>query len=217
MLQDDGGLGDVARQLRQALLNNDRLRATEVIDRLSGRHELHDLLESLLIPALEGIGIGWEQGEVALSQVYLSGRICEDLLDRLLPEKRREQGDQPPMAIAALEDFHLLGKRIVLATLRAAGYRLHDYGSIKVDSLARKVAEDQVEIILVSTLMLSSALRVRHLRELLDTGPQPVRVVVGGAPFRLDPKLWQEVGADAGCRTASEAIGAVRDLIGGRS
>jgi methanogenic corrinoid protein MtbC1 len=213
---DSNSLGDAPKKLRQALLDNDRLTAAEVILRLSERLKLHDLLERLLVPALESIGDGWEQGEVALSQVYLSGRICEDLLDRLLPEKRSDQNHQPAMAIAALEDYHLLGKRIVVATLRAAGYQLIDYGSIKADALARKVVEDHVEILLVSTLMLASALRVRHLRSLLDAGTQPVRVVVGGAPFRLDSRLWQEVDADVGCRTASEAIGIVRDLIGGR-
>ena len=41
-------------------------------------------MEKLVVPALERIGAGWEQGRVALSQVYMSGRICEELVDTLL-------------------------------------------------------------------------------------------------------------------------------------
>ena len=38
-----------------------------------------------------------------------------------------------------------------------------------------------------------------------------VRVIVGGAPFLFDDKLWREVGADAMGRNAAEAVA----LVGG--
>jgi methanogenic corrinoid protein MtbC1 len=63
-----------------------------------------------------------------------------------------------------------------------------------------------LRVLLVSTLMLRAALQVRHLVRLLQSAGSPVRVVVGGAPFRLDPGLWKEVGADAMGFTASDAL-----------
>ena len=38
---------------------------------------------------------------------------------------------------------------------------------------------------------------------------------VGGAPFRLDTGLWQEVGADATGRNSAEAIALVDRFTGG--
>jgi methanogenic corrinoid protein MtbC1 len=41
-----------------------------------------------------------------------------------------------------------------------------------------------------------------------------VKVVVGGAPFRLDDQLWKEVGADAMGREASEALDIIAKMMG---
>jgi methanogenic corrinoid protein MtbC1 len=40
-----------------------------------------------------------------------------------------------------------------------------------------------------------------------------VRIAVGGAPFLLDPELWCEVGADAGGRSAADAVTILRGWL----
>ena len=80
--------------------------------------------------------------------------------------------------------------------------------------LVCKIQEDCIEILLVSTLMLASALRLRELRAQLDSQGIAVKIIVGGAPFRFDPNLWREVGADATSNTASGAIEIIKEMIG---
>ncbi len=118
----------------------------------------------------------------------------------------------PPMAVATLEDSHLLGKRLLSSVLRSSGYHFHDYGQQNLENLVSKVQFDGIRILLVSTLMLSSALRVKELRRRLDKQGLQVKIVVGGAPFRFDQALWREVGADATSPTATGALAIVRRL-----
>ncbi|RWX44604.1 B12 binding domain-containing protein [Candidatus Electrothrix aarhusensis] len=73
----------------------------------------------------------------------------------------------------------------------------------------QKVCEDSIKVILISTLMLRSALRVKQVKQLLEQAGSSVKIIVGGAPYRFDPLLWQEVGADAMGANAAEAIEAV--------
>ena len=110
------------------------------------------------------------------------------------------------MAIAALEDSHALGKRLVRSALLAAGYSVKDYGhGIGADALAARVVREQIDILLISTLMLRSALQIgRVVSALRKTRPQ-TKILVGGAPFLFDAQLWRETGADAVGRNASEA------------
>jgi methanogenic corrinoid protein MtbC1 len=201
------------KQLVLAFLSVDRLAVKEILTQPYPVHNSIQLVEKLVVPALEAIGSGWESGQYSLSQVYMSGRVCEELVDFILPPSDKSRTTQPKMAIAILEDYHVLGKRIVYSVLRASGFELENYGRMGVEELVHRVRQDQVKILLISVLMLPSALRVRQLRQRLDDENIAVKIAVGGAPFRFDPQLWREVGADAMGSTATEAVEIVNRII----
>lgn len=208
---------DFLGQLEQALLSLDRLAARQVLEAADKQLSSVQFVELIVVPVLEKIGKAWEEGQLALSQIYMAGRICEELVDTILPAGSHQRKGQPRMAVAVLEDYHLLGKRVVYSLLRASGYALQDYGRVTVDQLVQRVDLDQIELLLISTLMLPSALRVRELRDQLDGGRDAVKIIVGGAPFRFDRQLWQEVGADAMGSRASEAVSLIEKVMGGQA
>jgi len=196
-----------------ALLAIDQVKAKGIIAELAPSYTPLQLLEGLVAPALNHIGAAWEQGHIALSQVYMSGRICEDLVNELLPQSVSPQKNKPKMAIAVLEDYHLLGKRIVYAHLRSCGFELIDLGhGISAEALADLVIKDKIEILLISTLMLRAALKVKQVKEKLEAAGSKTKIIVGGAPFLLDPQLWQNVRADAMGRDAAEAASIILKL-----
>ena len=201
-----------------ALLALDRIRAGELLDAAAAEQMPLPAVETLIRPALERIGALWEKGHCALSQVYMSRRVYEELVDALLGHTETAKLTAPGaarLALAVLEDHHLLGKQIVRTVLRAAGWPVLDYGRRTVDELVSQVRDDRVDIVLISTLMLPAALRVREVvTQLRQESPQ-TRVVVGGAPFRFDPELWKEVGADAMGMNAADAIAIIHRLTGG--
>ncbi len=199
----------------QALLSLDRLTAWKILQTDEGRPI--QMVEEIVVPVLERIGEGWNQGRIALSQVYMSGRICEEIVDSFLPGEALERKHQPSMAIAVLEDFHLLGKRIVYSALRACGYELKDYGRATTDELVDRVIDNHVKILLVSALMLPSALKVKTLVTKLKQTGADVKVIVGGAPFLFDNHLWKTVGADAMGKNATEAIKIIDGMTGDSS
>jgi len=205
---------DTTSEFERALLSLDRVAARNILTS-DGFETPIQRVEKLVVPALERIGTDWEQGTVALSQVYMSGRICEELVDAILPPGDPGRKNQPKTAIAALQDYHLLGKRIVYSVLRASGFDLLDYGRVEVNDLVRRARDDRIEVLLISVLMLPSALRVKDVRAKLQASGSDVKIAVGGAPFRLDDQLWQEVGADAMGRDASEAIEIMSQFAGG--
>lgn len=199
--------------LENALVSVDRVRAVRIVRDSCVTGSPFMCLETLIVPALEEVGRRWETGEVALSQVYMSGRICEEIVDTMLPAGDPRRVDQPKMAIVVLEDHHTLGKRIVLSVLRAGGYEVTDYGyGVSVDQLVDQVTRDNVIILLISTLMLPAAIRskeaITRIRKILPG----TKIIVGGAPFIFDPLLWKEVGADAMGHAASETLELVRRM-----
>ena len=164
------------------------------------------MLELLTMGALERIGLGWEDGRLSLSQVYMSGVICEDLIEHYVPKCKASYKTKPKMAIAVLQDHHALGKRIVYSVLRAGGYNIFDFGQgLSADEIVEKTVNEDIEILLISTLMLPAALKVKNVVENLRKKGSSAKVIVGGAPFRLDEGLWQKVDAYADGKNGTEA------------
>ncbi len=206
----------IALEFEKALLQVNRMKAAEIFEKYCANGNGFDQLEQLAIQSLENIGAGWENGTVSLSQVYMSGVICEGLIDRYLPKLHATRKDDPRMAIGVLLDHHALGKRIVYSILRAGGFEIMDFGQgLSVEELVAKAIECRIEILLISTLMLPSALKVKAVKDQLAARGAAVRIVVGGAPFRLDTNLWQTVGADADGKNAANIIHTVEALMEG--
>lgn len=211
MDRPDAGL---AERFEAALLDADRSGAAALLGELPDASPA-EALELVVVPALQRLGERWEAGDLALSQIYLAGLICEELSDRLLPGPGG--GDDGPVlaGVAALEDQHVLGKRLVLGALRSSGVEVADLGQgLGPEALADRAMDRGVRVLLVSVLMLRSALRVKELVARLRARGSPMAVVVGGAPFRLDRELWREVGADAMGLHAAEAVRLVNAFSG---
>jgi methanogenic corrinoid protein MtbC1 len=201
----------ITQQLVDALLHIDDRRCRALLsDFVSGKSAPLPL-ETLVVPALESIGKAWEEGRISLSQVFMAGRICEKALGQILPAENSRRFERPKLAIGVLEDYHALGKRMVISALHSSGYRVQDYGhGLQARDLVTLAIRDEIDILLVSCLMLASALHVKDIVDGLKKAGSRTVVVVGGAPFRLDLQLWQETGAWAMGRSSAEAISIVQ-------
>lgn len=199
-----------------ALLQIDRIKAAEIFENIYKKKRNFESLEHMTVEALERIGVGWEDDQLSLSQVYMSGVICEELIEKYIPKCGSSYKKKPKIAIAVLQDHHALGKRIVYSVLRAGGYDLIDFGQgLSVEEIVEKTIEAEIDILLISTLMLPSALKVKNVVESLRKKGSSVKVVVGGAPFRLDSSMWQKVNADADGKNGTEVKKIIEKLTEG--
>lgn len=199
-------------EFERAILLMDKKAAEQIILDASAKSPPAEIASELVAEALNRIGNAWSDGKVALSQVYMGGVICEEIIDTILPPAHEKRVSHPPMAIAVFEDYHVLGKKIVYSTLRSAGFELQDWGNgVTVDSLINLIRERGTKIVLLSVLMLPAALHIARLVEALKgTG---VKVIVGGAPFRFDSSLVGKIGADGTGYNANDAIETVKRII----
>jgi methanogenic corrinoid protein MtbC1 len=164
-------------------------------------------LDNLVVPALRHIGAGSARGEIPLDELYLSAKLCADLVAENLAPGQMLRPDQPRTAIGVLEDSHLLGSQIVQAVLGAAGYEVSDWGArLSVADIAARAAAEGTQLMLVSVLMLRAALRVAELPAALAERGSLATLVVGGAPFRFDPELAAEVGIALVAREATDIL-----------
>lgn len=198
---------------QDALLQINRIRASALFAECYDSTQNMKDLERLTIASLEAIGQKWEDGSVSLAQIYMSGVISEELMEQYLPKAHEMRKNSPKLGIGVFMDEHALGKRIVYSILCAGGFEVIDFGQgLTIDEMLAKTLDNDINVLLISTLMLSSALRVKNLIEKLRENGYKGKVIVGGAPFRLDESLCSEVGADGSGKNASDAIAIIDTL-----
>jgi methanogenic corrinoid protein MtbC1 len=199
-------------KLKDALVEFDAVSAQVILTEQLKKNK--EQVPELITRVLSAIGDEWERGELALSQVYMSGTICEKLADELFKVEDAKIIGQPAIGIVTFNDYHSLGKKIVSSVLKSVGFRLTDLGSgLTPRMLVQKIASEDIHILLVSVLMLPSALKVKELKSLLAEANYNIKIMVGGAPFNFDNQLWQQVGADAMGKNPSDAVEILHNWI----
>lgn len=197
----------VQEKFEKAIIAYDKTSALSIFNEFMSCHESDTFVDQVMVSAMDHIGDQWEKGDLSLSQVYLSGKLCEEIVVAGIPLPAPSAENRAKIAIVTLEDHHVLGKRILGAMLRANGYSYTDYGlGVPAKKVIENVIADGTTILLVSVLMINSALKVKQVTDAFKTQNLPVKVLVGGAPFRFDSLLWQQVGADATGQTAAQGI-----------
>lgn len=150
---------------------------------------------------------------------YRNARILESALDALEPLIPETRGSERGTVVMgnAWQDFHDLGRRLVVIALRAAGFRVVDLGlSVKNEAFIEAALREKAKVIGVSALLLSTAKYIPLLKEqLLKRGHRDIKVIVGGAPFLVDPHLRDKFGADGVGRDPHDAVRLVRRIYAG--
>ena len=194
-------------EFEEALVNYEKTRAFSLFEKFVRENETAKFIDEIIVEILSSIGNKWHKGNLSLSQVYLSSKICEEIIAKLLPAQPTAPKNSRKTGIVTLEDHHILGKRIVSSTLRSSGFNLIDFGhGISVERMLEKIISEKPEILLISVLMYPSALKVKKLRDELLKNNIEIKILVGGAPFNFDKNLWEKVGADAMGRNATDAV-----------
>ncbi|MEZ7890708.1 MAG: cobalamin-dependent protein [Candidatus Wallbacteria bacterium] len=194
-------------EFMQALINYEKTQAYHLFEEYIRQNGPSKFIDDIIVSVLEEIGNNWDNGKFSLSQVYLSSQICEEFVNKILPGINNKNDNPFKIAIVTLEDHHTLGKKIVKSILQSCGFNIIDYGhGITSEKIIENVIRDNIKILLISVLMYPSALKIKTIKEKLSEKNLNIKILAGGAPFRLDQKLWQEVGADSAGHNASDAI-----------
>jgi len=206
----------------EAVYETDKTGALAVVAQaLSDGYSAEDIVFKLVIPAVESMMTRIEQDPDAnLAQHFMTAQIAADVTEAML-----EKFNTPPDIIgkvvigAAAGDLHTLGKRIVKGCLKSLMVDVVDLGiNVSAETFVEQALTHEAQVIAISAMMVHTATgengskKVRAL--LKEQGLEhKIKLVVGGAPYRFDPELYQKVGADAWAPDGVNAAKVIVQLI----
>lgn len=145
------------------------------------------VIDTLLMPAMEQVGMLFGAGKMFLPQVVKSARVMKRAVAVLTPYIERS-GEQPSakagrVLIATVKgDVHDIGKNIVSVVMACNGYEIRDLGVMVEPS--RIVDEAQAwpaDCICLSGLITPSLDEMAHVCEELERRGLRIPVIIGGA------------------------------------
>ena len=191
--------------------------AGEATRRLLESKEPMDVVDQVLIPALDRVGADFEAGKVFLPQLIQAAGAAQaafEVIRSRLSAQGGDQGGKGPIVLATVKgDIHDIGKNIVKVLLENYGYTVIDLGKdVPPEEVVRAAREHRAPLVGLSALMTTTLKSMADTIALLRTEGLPCRVVVGGAV--LTPDYAMQIGADFYARDAKQSVDVARQVIG---
>jgi methylmalonyl-CoA mutase cobalamin-binding domain/chain len=176
------------------------------------------VMQQGLAEAMLEIGRRWNAGDVFLPEVVAAAEIfrkCNDIVEpALIAAGGKTLGHKVLMATVK-GDLHDLGKNMVGAMMKTAGFEVHDLGKdVAAERIIEAVREMEPTILGLSSLLTTTVPEQRTVIQALEAAGLRgrVQVMVGGAPVTQE---WaSEIGADGFAPNAPEAVKTALQLAG---
>lgn len=203
---------DIVNELVELTRRGDRVSAAAAIAAWRDKHSDGNLIFAVMRPFLERIGEEWQQSTLSLAQAYVATRIAEDAINAQVATagagRKPEELKGPVIIGNAEDDFHALGRMMVALMLKADGWDVRDLGNdVSAEMFVDTAVRTGARVIGVSAMMHKTARNIVKIRRMLDERRLSgrIKLAVGGAVFKVDPGLADEVGGDATCPSAASA------------
>ena len=175
------------------------------------------LVEGHLIPALDKVGEGYEQGKVFLPQLLSAAQAAQSVFE-VIQASIAQKGGAPvkkgSLVIATVKgDIHDIGKNIVKTVLENYGYEVIDLGrDVPPETILQTVEAEHIRLVGLSALMTTTLPAMEETIHLLQTLPEPPAIMVGGAV--VTPEYARRMGADYYSRDARQSVEIAREVLG---
>lgn len=175
-----------------------------------------EILNQILMPAINEVGDLFEKGKYFLPQLISSAetmRLAIEYLEPMLAAGSAEK-EMPVIVIATVAgDIHDIGKNLVALMLRNHGFQVIDLGKdVAKETIIEAAKEHHAAIIALSALMTTTMQEMRHVVTYAREQGVDAQVIIGGAVITQD--YADEIGAQGYSKDAADAVRLAQRLLG---
>ena len=161
--------------------------------------DAQDLINNILIPALDNVGAGFESGKLFLPQLMRAADAagaCFEVIKETMKKKNTKTESKGRIILATVKgDVHDIGKNIVKTVLENYGYDVIDLGrDVDPDEVVKAQKEYNVKLVGLSALMTTTLPAMENTVKALKEAKADCKIMVGGAV--LTPEYAEKIGAD---------------------
>lgn len=190
--------------------------AVETEKLLKEKSEL-EIVNELLIPALDIVGEKYEKGELFLPQLIQAAETVKEAFEVLklsLLKNNSNSISKGKIILATVQgDIHDIGKNIVKVILENYGYDVVDLGKdVPVQKVVDEAIKNDIKLVGLSALMTTTLKSMEETIKALRKNNYRGKIFVGGAV--LTPEYAKKIGADYYSKDAKESVEVAKEVFG---
>ena len=192
--------------ITQIVLSGRKMFIADAVRRALEERPPMEVINELLIPAINAAGERFEKGQFFLPQLMASAETVKLGFDVIRDRaKTGEVVSKGKILLATVKgDIHDIGKNIVKMLLSNYGYEIVDLGrDVDPDTVVEVTLREHIRLVGLSALMTTTVKAMAETVEKLRTAGADCKIMVGGAV--LNEEYAKLVGADFYARDAQES------------
>jgi methanogenic corrinoid protein MtbC1 len=210
-------MGETLAELRQAVMEGEDITAEALAQQAVDENiPASDIVQQAVMVGIQDAAELWQKNEYFLPDMVMSAEAFRQAMTVVEPLlSNREQHYTGRYLIGTVAgDMHDLGKMIVVAMLRGAGFEVIDLGEdVPRQTFLEKAAELQPDILGLGCYMTTTMAEVTEIVRQVKSGAlgKMVSVMVGGVP--TSQAFADEIGADAWGKDALDTVTKSQALV----
>lgn len=210
---NDGKNSKLLKAMEQGLKNE----GAELTRAYLENKDAMEIINDMLIPALDVVGDKFEKGKIFLPQLIMAAdvaKVCFDEVKNYMSAKGGQSEQKGKIVIATVKgDIHDIGKNIVKVILENYGYNVIDLGrDVDPMKVVEAVKENDVKLVGLSALMTTTLGSMEDTINLLKENNLDCKIMVGGAVLTEDYAM--KIGADYYAKDAKRSADIAKEVLG---
>ena len=195
--------------LKTAVIKGMGEKAASAAEKLLTEKKPTEVIDEILIPALDEVGQDFEKNKIFLPQLLMSADAAGkafDVIKKKIAENGENSAKKGTVVIATVKgDIHDIGKNIVKVILENYGFDVIDLGKdVPSEKIAETVVANDIKLCGLSALMTSTVPAMEETIKLLKENAPDCKTVVGGAV--LTQEYADMIGASFYAKDAMETV-----------
>ena len=209
-------INEMQDKLKTAVLKGNRNGIVKITkEALESGEKPAELLNQVLLPAINQGGEFFDQGKYFLPQLIASAEAMKNSIEVLEPllQTGGTGEEMPVVVIATVEgDIHDIGKNLVALMLKNHGFHVIDLGKdVPQAKILESAKEHHAEFIALSALMTTTMQRMREIVAAAKEEGITAKIIIGGAV--ITQEYADEIGADGYSKDAADAVKLAKSLM----
>lgn len=207
------------KSLEYAVLNGIREYAGDATKELLKTKDAMEIVNGILIPALDKVGTDFESGKLFLPQLIQSATAAQEafeVLKKVMSEQKEtaETVSKGKIIVATVKgDIHDIGKNIVKVVMENYGYEMIDLGKdVPVEKVVSEVQRTGAKLVGLSALMTTTVVSMEETIHALREAGCDCKIWVGGAVLTED--YAKQIGADFYAKDAKQSVDIAKKVLG---